>query len=309
MTEKNKKVTCDENRIARLNVMKNILVPIDFSEHSKYALETAAMMEMMFDVKVHLLHVVDKLPDQNLSYRERVFHESEELPYISYFEDKIEELAAKTQLQKWSSKVEYQFNSVYQSIDFHAKSVKADLIIIGSKGKSGKYDPFIGANAERLLRYTEYPCLVVKNKPNIDAYMKVLVSFDFKSESFDRVGSLASVLQKFAHKFNFIRVVTPSKFELSRVAHRRMKNFSKFLGVSGAETWVETHYSVEDGILEKAKELGIKVLAISTYEKRRLTPLLQDVNIDMIFSVAVAPYSKLRDGKKSIKSELNNEIA
>lgn len=41
--------------------MKKIIIPVDFSEHSEFALETAALLAKKFDSELLILHMLEFL--------------------------------------------------------------------------------------------------------------------------------------------------------------------------------------------------------------------------------------------------------
>jgi nucleotide-binding universal stress UspA family protein len=54
---------------------------------------------------------------------------------------------------------------------------RADLVVIGEPGKQRYVDLFVGTTAERVIRFSDRPVLMVK-KPSRGAYSHVLVAFD-----------------------------------------------------------------------------------------------------------------------------------
>ena len=54
--------------------MKKIIVPIDFSKHSEYALKTAALLAKEFNATVYVLHMLD-IQESSLSESETYQHE------------------------------------------------------------------------------------------------------------------------------------------------------------------------------------------------------------------------------------------
>ncbi len=141
--------------------IKNILVPIDFSDTSKVLAEYAIIFGKNFDAKIHVIHVVE-----DFSKYARL-----SVPHISI--DKVtEEIyeAAKKGLDKFCNE-NFKGNVKYESIlskgEAHKEIFKAakegdiDIIIIGTHGSSGLDKIFFGSTADRVLRGAECPVMTV----------------------------------------------------------------------------------------------------------------------------------------------------
>jgi nucleotide-binding universal stress UspA family protein len=140
---------------------KTILVPIDFSEHSAAALETAVEIAKAFGSKIRLLHCYQILPGGVSPY-------GVALP-SNYYDDIRK--AAERQLQEWQERfapgdveVESTLMSEFPShaIALTAEEIGADLIVMGTRGLSGIKHVMLGSVAERTVRIAPCPVLTVK---------------------------------------------------------------------------------------------------------------------------------------------------
>lgn len=71
---------------------------------------------------------------------------------------------------------------VHLEIVAHADEIGADLIIVGGYGAHLVRELFLGATAEKVLRKSRRPVLVVKQEP-LSPYRRLLVPVDFSSSS------------------------------------------------------------------------------------------------------------------------------
>lgn len=145
-----------------------ILVPIDGSEMSMQAANLALRVAKRYDAEVIVLHVVNI--DQYLQsigvYR---------LSYPEPIKKKVEE--AKNEAATWfneiqrnaeQNKVRTRFEvidtplSVVGAIVNFAEQQKADLIIIGTRGRSGFTKLLLGSVASGVVTYAPCPVLVAK---------------------------------------------------------------------------------------------------------------------------------------------------
>ena len=139
--------------------LKKILVPIDFSETSRKAVQYAVSFAKQFKAELHLLHIVEPTP----APPEVVYLESAAI----YTEAR--EVAEK-QLAEWRTaaaaetitKATVRNGIAHREIVRAASELKADLIIVGTHGRTGLTHLFMGSTAERVIREATCPVLVVR---------------------------------------------------------------------------------------------------------------------------------------------------
>jgi nucleotide-binding universal stress UspA family protein len=140
---------------------QNILVPVDFSDHSAAALETAMDIAKAFGAKIRLLHCYQIQPGGVSPY-------GIALP-SGYFTEVRD--AAEKQLSEWREKVTPNGIEVEVALSSDAPSIAiaemavvccADLIVMGTRGLSGFKHVMLGSVAERTVRAADCPVLTVK---------------------------------------------------------------------------------------------------------------------------------------------------
>jgi nucleotide-binding universal stress UspA family protein len=140
---------------------KTIVVPFDFSDPATRA------MDMAIDLggqaaELYVIHVVVPIP--------ALISLDSGMPVpISYDEERVDE--AVNQLKKLFEDGKYSrfkrhcvIGDPGSEIVNLAKSVQADLIVIPSHGRTGLKRLFLGSVAERVLRLSECPVLVLRDK-------------------------------------------------------------------------------------------------------------------------------------------------
>jgi nucleotide-binding universal stress UspA family protein len=135
-----------------------ILVPVDGSDHSLKAVETACdLAKAQPPSSLVLVAVAIEIP---------------ELAEGRYIYDKMKAQAevaltrAKEVAQKCGTVSEVLLatgSSPAEEIVKVAKNVKVDLIVIGSRGLASKTSSFLGSTASKVVTYSPCSVLVVKN--------------------------------------------------------------------------------------------------------------------------------------------------
>ncbi len=141
--------------------LRRILVPIDFSAHSTSALDTAVEFARRFHAEIHLLHV-HQLP--SYVYPDGIFPLTPEL--ISDVEKKIALELERSAIRVRAAEVECTTKLVigvtFLEIVAYARECDADLIVMGTHGRSGLAHALLGSVAEKVLRKAPCPVLTVR---------------------------------------------------------------------------------------------------------------------------------------------------
>ena len=135
-----------------------VLVPVDFSVGSARALDAARWLAMGTDTRLHLLHVVE--PVSTLSSAgnlERWFDLNGDL------DQRVER-----HLREWSDDIDSARWSVAEGnapaeIARVARSIQADLVVMGTRGLNGLVHVLIGGVTEQVCRSCEIPVLGVRD--------------------------------------------------------------------------------------------------------------------------------------------------
>jgi nucleotide-binding universal stress UspA family protein len=140
---------------------RTIVVPYDFSGHARAALGMACDLARHFDGTLHLLHVIQppmyaipgvaELPSTALVDLHDGIRES------------LEQVAAKLALPRRAEAHVVEAMNIASAIDQYAEHVKADLIVMGTHGRTGLAHAFMGSVTERTLRSAPCPVLTLRS--------------------------------------------------------------------------------------------------------------------------------------------------
>ena len=145
-----------------MNPFSTVLVAVDFSDSSDNAFKMALAMAKSFSARLIILHVINEPVDLRGFY----------VPHISFerLENEIAEGAQKMMESFCHSHlVDFDdYESViisglpYEEIITQAERVAADLIVIGTHGRTGLDHVLFGSTAEKVVRKSKIPVLTVR---------------------------------------------------------------------------------------------------------------------------------------------------
>ena len=147
---------------ARPIELKRILVPIDFSEHSKDALKYAIPFARQFNASISLIYVVEPtVYPADFSFGQVGFPAVEDELRKKGAEE-LEELIKREIGEKVVADYVIRTGKAFYEIDQFARETSIDLIIIATHGHTGVEHILFGSTAEKVVRYAPCPVLVVR---------------------------------------------------------------------------------------------------------------------------------------------------
>lgn len=170
-------------------IIRNILVPIDFSKMSIQAIETAKGLANRFGAAIHLVHVhhwqysADFVgPVISSGFLPQSFEEDRN----EQLADELKTIARKAGLSPSDQTHLRTGASAFHEICTLAQEIPADLIVIPTHGYTGLKHVFLGSTAERIVQHAPCPVFVVRQVGKRAAgakcfYKKILVPVDFSA--------------------------------------------------------------------------------------------------------------------------------
>lgn len=151
-----------------LNTIRNILVPIDFSESSLNAFESAISIAEKVKANVHIIHVHDTTYDTDLA--------TGTLPGFRIKDNKEEVLSALAdrashRLGKTPEMILLE-GAVSSTIVKIADEYDCNLIVMGAHGASGYRESFVGTNTYNVMKHASCPVLAIPTKQKCVAFRK-----------------------------------------------------------------------------------------------------------------------------------------
>lgn len=136
---------------------QRIVVPIDFSEESFSALETA--LQLVEDAShIHVVHVLQDMSANEPGVVWGVVDKESRTRHV--MEALTEELS---DTKHAGLELHVMFGDAGYEISAYAKDVGADLIVMPSHGRTGLKRMMIGSVAERVVRLAHCPVLVLRS--------------------------------------------------------------------------------------------------------------------------------------------------
>ena len=144
-----------------MKTYKRILFATDFSESSEPAAEHALAIAGLSGAHLHVLHVIGELDEhQRVMIPAEAFQTLQKEVEVQAVRDLNAFCTLAPQGVETSSHVV--IGNPFKKILETAKEVDADLIVMGTHGRTGIEHVIVGSTAERVVRRSEVPVLTVR---------------------------------------------------------------------------------------------------------------------------------------------------
>ena len=254
--------------------MKKIIIPVDFSKHSEYALETAAALAKRYNSELIVMHMLE-LSESIISTTSA--HRNEETAFMLMTANKkFETFLDQPYLEGLTVTPIIKHHKVLKEVSDVAKSVNADLVVIGSRGHSEHDGVFTGSNTEKVVRYSETPVLVVKSKPESVDFSTTVLATDFSSKSVPAVKKALDLLHTLSKKVTLLYINTPNlNFLNTDEIEERLNLFFELSKLKREDLDIAfaADYDVEEGVLNYVKRTNTEVIAMITNGRKGLSHL------------------------------------
>lgn len=226
--------------------IRSLLAAVDESGTARHAAERAALLAAAHRAELHLLQV---LPHPLLEELRQWLGDAHEVHrhLRQATADRLGRLAGDLQtLAGRPVHAEVRDGALLPSIDAAAEAASADLLVLGARGSGVLSRLALGSTAERMLRRSTRPMLVVRQKPRA-AYQRLLVAVDFSAWSAPTV-QLAHLLAPAARLtlIHVFQVPFEGKLRLAGVDESSIARYRE-----------QARAAAETGIRELAAAIGL----------------------------------------------------
>lgn len=193
----------------RVNIDR-ILCPIDFSEFARDALEHAVALANWYRAALTLMHVIET-PLLSIDELAAGYASFEPLPDRDTVAEDLRQFARPV-----LGSIDVPLDVLVTvgtpaiAIQADAERMGADLVVIGTHGRSGFRGFLLGSVAERLLRTLAVPLLIVPplvKRPETVIYETILCPVDFSDESMRALDYALSLAQESGARIILLHVL------------------------------------------------------------------------------------------------------
>jgi len=294
--------------------MERILCPVDFSEFTAPAVAHALRLARWFDARVELLHVIARAPYPMADGGMIQFPETIEGLRGQATRD-LDKLVAPLLAEGVTIETNIREGDAWHAILDEAAAWPADLIVMGTHGRSGFEHLLLGSVAQKVLRRATCPVLTVGHVvPHLrkgPLFRRILCAADLTEASERTLETALSLATENDARITLLHVIAslpgpddaravpetaPLRITLTELAHARL---SKAVP-DAARRFCEVSERVETGtpwreILRVASELDADLIVMGAHTRGAVGRMLFGSTASHIVRQATCPVLVVRD--------------
>jgi len=170
-----------------MKLFKKIVVGIDFSDSSKQALRQAELLAREEDSRIVALHAVTASEVED--YKGYYLLETDAI--LKAFRNHVESLIEETLGDKGRAEARVSIGIPYRELVQTVEEENADLLVLGSRGKSAAPDK-LGFFAAKCVRHGKHPVLLTRENQR-NAFRCIVACVDFSDATADVIEVAAKV--------------------------------------------------------------------------------------------------------------------
>jgi nucleotide-binding universal stress UspA family protein len=299
-------------------VIKRILLATDFSRWARRAEDYACALACSWRASLTVLSVAEFPPGLNTDYPVNQQYLADLLKHAS---SQLVDLKGRAERRGMAVTTRVATGIPSEEVITAARAEDSDLIVVGTRGKTGLAHVLLGSTAERVIRGAPCPVLTVRmeqadtedegvlSRPV--TLERILVPVDFSDCSLDALEYAIVVAQQAKASLMLLHVLEPVSYGLDfTLSHIRTRD-------SEVSTWTKrleelasshqhSHVQVEsrlrgglpsDSILDSAQTLPCDLIIMGTHGRRGISHALSGSVAEAVLRKAHCPVLTVRSPK------------
>jgi nucleotide-binding universal stress UspA family protein len=286
-----------------MSTVAQILVPIDFSQHSTNALDQSNSLAKLYNAEITLLHVIEKGSIFNGFLKK----DNDDEALRKEAMQKLKELAAGiTNKYSINTNVIVSKGRVYDKIVEAAHEVNAKLIVMGilQPGKDTK-SKYISANVKKVVRGAKCPVLTIKGKQVREGCKNIVIPIDLTKESREKVEYAIELGKLTGATIHTISTLYTVDEDAAKRLVKHVKQVKKTIKAAGVNCTIEIislvrgNETIESAIINYAHAMKADMLMIMSQPEGEVKPFVGSTAENIINDSDVPVMSILPSYKES----------
>lgn len=173
--------------------MKTILVPVDFSDNSKNAMDYAILLANKLHMKLLLFHAIESSEKYNTP--EKVEKEL-----------KLWQRAVVTTERTLTCEIAFEQGDLVDELIELMKERSIDLIVMGTKGTTGLKEVFVGSKTSWVMEKLKIPVIAVPSGCEFSAIKKIVFATDYQDSDVESIRIAAKIARRFHAELTVVHV-------------------------------------------------------------------------------------------------------
>jgi nucleotide-binding universal stress UspA family protein len=197
---------------------KNIIVGVDFSQSSLNAMRHAVSLALKTGADIHLVWVKTPGVTKNADGDDEYIHKCQ--AHLEEWKDMCRMESPNTEVNTVILE-----GKVHLELPKYATNFSNPIIVMGAHGSSGFEEGYIGNNANRLIRETKVPILIMRENIEIKRDLhNIYAPIDLSFETLQKMRYATFLAKRFAAKITIAGIYYPNNADTRHIINVQMRH-------------------------------------------------------------------------------------
>lgn len=173
--------------------MENIIYPTDFSDTANIALPYALELARKTGAAVHIIHAIEEPYDFAPMVQDVKKEVNRKVEVL--LRDMVEDIRKEQKYQEVDIQTHIKTGRTRYAIMDEARNLSADMIVIGTKGRTGLEKIFLGSTAAELIEHTSTPVWAIPEEASYADIEQIFFATDYNDGDLEALQYVAGLAQ------------------------------------------------------------------------------------------------------------------
>jgi nucleotide-binding universal stress UspA family protein len=266
-------------------MIKNFIVPIDFSSDSLKGLDLAVLFSTKTYVNIQMVYVQKMSSDISPSSEQE-----EKKSAIKKFDEIVKKYTPRL---GYESKLRYIIKQgrVFEEVVEQAKSYSASMITASTHGASGFEEFFIGSNAFKIISAADKPVMTIRKNTCPKSFDKILIPINYNTVTRQKVPLSVEIAKLFNSELHLVTVATSKSKKMQARLNAYLLQVVKYLDQQGLNHHSHKLYGTNSAeiTLDYARSINADLISIMTENGSSLGNLILGNTVQEMLNKSEVP--------------------
>jgi nucleotide-binding universal stress UspA family protein len=281
--------------------MKQIIVPIDFSEESFNGLKLAIIFANQFKANIQMVYVQKPTNEiGRLDLQEE--HKQVEIAFEKIVKEHGSKLHDPTRIEFHIKK-----GKIYQEVINQAEAFENSAINLSTHGASGFEELFIGSNALKIISASDIPVFTVHHGAAVRNIETIVLPIDTSIETRQKASYTALIAKAFDAEVHVLGVSSSGSNEAEHKVTAYSNQVCEYFTEHGVKhkTIKRTGKGITNTVIDYATEVRADLISIMSEKSGSLSDFVLGTNAQQILSKSPVPVLSITPKETSVKGSFS----
>ena len=262
-------------------MVKNILVPLDGSEYSEYAIPHSIHIASIFNARITLIHIIEQNAPRSIHGQYHITNTDEAKKYL----EKVVREKYKNTANVGYHIHENGNDNVARTISLHHEELTSDLVVMTTHGRGGLKELIFGNNAQQIINFGNIPVYFVplgKETAGMTCVNKIMIPLDGSEDHEPGIEIASDLAAACGSSINLVFVIpTMNSLKIDKIGISQLLPRATEEMLNIAEDEMTTYCMIKKNELEK-KGLDVEAEIYRGDPSKIITENMEKKDIDLI---------------------------